>query len=423
MKLGDFLYMEGALPRFVGNLKRVGKSLDRIDRILDTDVKNSILFPHFIWSESPEGHDYWINLENKLGDAKLGKYKKLKTRIKSGETLLEPTDKTEKTKKEQIMSTSELATSIEKQINKAIEEAVANGRSTVETLVMETKEQLKDIGSKKPILSVKVNGEKRKLKSRAVPYLDRLIINAKLGLNTLLVGPAGCGKTTAARQVADSLGLDFGSICLTAGASETWLFGRQTPSGFKEGAFSKLYREGGVFLADEMDAADANLMLSINTALANGVLFNPMNGESYERHEDFIFIGAANTFGKGGNHVYTGRSRLDGATLDRFVSIEVDYDKEIEKELCPTVTIRKFLNVVRRKFRDNGYPEVVSTRQFDSFYKMYKAGVSLTEIKNSFKANMSEPAQKIVDEQFSSKLSGVIKEVHKETVEVEHDTI
>ena len=102
--------------------------------------------------------------------------------------------------------------------------------------------------------------------------------------NLLMVGPAGSGKTTLAKDVAEALGLDFGFISLSAGVTETHLFGRMLPQadgtwGYVESVFVRIYRNGGVFLLDELDAADANVMVSINAALANGVLCNPVTGE------------------------------------------------------------------------------------------------------------------------------------------------
>jgi hypothetical protein len=168
------------------------------------------------------------------------------------------------------------------------------------------------------ILVVKVDEIQRKLSKPANPLLGRLLVEVKLGHYPMLVGPAGCGKTIAAEQVAEALGRQFGHICFTAGASETWLFGRQTPNGFIEGEFSRIYREGGVFLFDEIDAADANLLMAINTALANGHLKNPISGETIQRHKDFVGIAAANTVGKGGNAQYTGRN---GWTLPRWTGL------------------------------------------------------------------------------------------------------
>lgn len=264
------------------------------------------------------------------------------------------------------------------------------------TLIEETNAKLSGLEKNKAVLHVSVDKVETKLSSRAVPYLSRLIMNSKLGLNSLLVGPAGCGKTTAAKQLSEALDLNFGTVCLTAGASETWLFGRHTPQGFIEGTFSELYREGGVFLADEFDAADANLLLSINTALANGTMFNPMSGQKVDRHKDFVFIGAANTFGKGANHVYTGRSRLDGATLDRFILIEVDYDKDIESMLCPNEFLCAWLWDARLELKNQGFEEILSTRALINFYLQLMNGLPLQEIFKSMTLSWSDDAKEVL---------------------------
>ena len=267
-------------------------------------------------------------------------------------------------------------------------------------LMHDLEKRIIEVEGKKSVLMVEIKSGKKtksaKLSQSAVPYLDRMIKNAALGFNTLLVGPAGCGKTTAAKQLSESLERQFGSVCLTAGASETWLFGRHTPTGFIEGTFSKIYREGGVFLADEMDAADSNLLLSINTALANGYMFNPMLGEEVKKHKDFVFVGAANTFGKGATHVYTGRSRLDAATLDRFIILEIGYSKKIETKLCSDRIIRDILWYTRKQLDKEGFDETLSSRAFDYCDKQYKVDVELKDIFESLCASWSPDAKSIL---------------------------
>ena len=79
----------------------------------------------------------------------------------------------------------------------------------------------------------------------------------------------------------------------------------------------------------------------LNSALANGSC--AFADGMVKRHEDFILIATANTFGNGANAQYVGRNQLDSATLDRFVTIEWGYDEELEmaiasdKEWCETV--------------------------------------------------------------------------------------
>jgi cobaltochelatase CobS len=142
--------------------------------------------------------------------------------------------------------------------------------------------------------------------------------------NVLMVGPAGSGKTTLAKAVATALSLDYGFISLSAGVTETHLLGRLLPQAdgtwaYVPSRFVEVYENGGVFLLDELDAADSNVMVAINAALANGVLANPVNGKIHVRHKDTIIIAAANTYGLGGDVMYVGRNQLDAATLDRFI--------------------------------------------------------------------------------------------------------
>lgn len=272
--------------------------------------------------------------------------------------------------------------------------------------------------SSKPVMSISLDDLKttKKLSKRASAVLPRLLINARLGLYSMLVGPAGCGKTTAAHQVAEALGLQFGSVCLTAGASETWLFGRQTPTGFIEGSFAKIYREGGVFLADEMDAADANLLLSINTALSHDKIINPMSGETLKKNPDFIFIGAANTNGKGASHIYTGRSRLDAATLDRMVIVLVDYDTELEKELCDNDELYTALNFIRADLKKLGYDEFISTRAFLATSAQLAAGVTKEEVLKSLTANWGDASKDIANKNFLKHFKSGVEEKKKEKV-------
>lgn len=281
---------------------------------------------------------------------------------------------------------------IQKDATQIIQNARLQGIELTQAMVQEVKRELQEIrSSSKSVMHVKVNdSDYKKLTTEAVPYLPRMIIHAKVGLNTLLVGPAGCGKSFSANQLAEALGLEFGHLNLTAGASETWLFGRQTPNGFIEAPFSKLYKTGGVFLADEIDAADANLMLSINTAIAGNHLYNPISGETIPRHKDFVFVGAANTYGKGADSKYTGRSRLDAATLDRFVMLKVDYNTAIEEKLCTNISLRNVLWAMREKLIELGAQEFISTRAMQIAQRQFDGGVSIVDILESISLSWPE---------------------------------
>lgn len=301
----------------------------------------------------------------------------------------------------------------------AVKKSLERANARFDEFKMQIEEKAKDMFNLKPILEIRINEspDLQKISQRVSPFLPRLIMNAKLGLYSMMVGPAGCGKTTAAHQVSEALGLQFGSVCLTAGASETWLFGRQTPTGFVEGSFSKIYREGGVFLADEMDAADANLLLSINTALSHSEMLNPMNGEVIKKHQSFIFIGAANTNGKGSTHLYTGRSRLDAATLDRMVIVNVTYDEQLEAELCTDKKLHDLLVTVRRDLKKEGYDEFISTRAFSNCYKQLMAGVPKQDIFDSLISNWSDSARELAKNRSSEFLR--LKKGEREKISID----
>ena len=152
--------------------------------------------------------------------------------------------------------------------------------------------------------------------------------------------------------------------------SESHLTGRMTATGdFISTEFLKAYEQGGVFLFDEVDAADPNILLVINSALSNGRLSVPNRKEKTmaNRHEDFYCIVAANTWGHG-SFDYSGRDQLDRAFLDRFnlVKILVEYDEELELELTQHSEVTKMLQNARQAKINRS----ISTRTIISAHKL-----------------------------------------------------
>lgn len=224
------------------------------------------------------------------------------------------------------------------------------------------------------------------------PEFQDVLTAATCGLNILLVGPAGCGKTHLAHQVAEALGRPFASISCTAGMSESALQGWMLPG--EAGAFEyvtsdfvRMYEQGGVFLFDEIDAADPNTLLFVNQALANGSFYLPIRkgASQVKRHPDFVCIAAANTFGTGANQTYAGRERLDEATLDRFRAgvVALDYDKAFERKVVDP-DLLAWGWAVRKKIADNRLSRVMSTRFLLDATKLMKAGRSFDQVKATY---------------------------------------
>ena len=143
--------------------------------------------------------------------------------------------------------------------------------------------------------------------------------------NVWLSGPSQSGKTTAASQVAEALGLGFDFHGAMEMSHE--LLGFVDANGrYHETAFVRRFRDGGVCLLDECDGWASEATLALNAALANGMMALP-NGEHVKRHNDFICIAAGNTWGAGATADYIGRNKLDGAFMQRFpVKLTWAYD-------------------------------------------------------------------------------------------------
>ena len=261
----------------------------------------------------------------------------------------------------------------------------------VQRIVGRTRDEMLAQGVVKQQIEVKLpSGETRAVEGKAHAALPRCIRLAAARRNVLLVGPAGSGKTHLAAQVAEALGLAFAHISCSAGMSEGQLTGRLLPIGdggrfeYVRSEFVKCYEEGGVFLFDEIDAADSNTLLVLNAALANGqmALANRPECPTAKKHPDFVCIAAANTFGTGADRQYVGRNQLDESTLDRFRigQVEMDYDAEVEKALCPDDELRGRLQGYREQIKANRLRRVISTRFLRDAYVMKQAGDSDADI-------------------------------------------
>tara|TARA_R110000824_G_scaffold82382_2_gene206460 strand:- start:964 stop:2199 length:1236 start_codon:yes stop_codon:yes gene_type:complete len=215
-------------------------------------------------------------------------------------------------------------------------------------------------------------GERHTPKGHAHPCFSDLVNRISAGLPTMLVGEAGTGKTFIVEQVANYLGRPFGTISCTGGMTESQFTGRLVPIGeggtfeFMETTLIKMVREGGIFLADEFDAADPNVALVLNQLSANRRLVLPNNPVEpcIEAHPDFVIVFSANTFGTGADRMYVGRNQLDAATLDRVKmgTLVVGYDATLERKLIPNTELRKAFQDVRKKAQATRLRRVISMR-------------------------------------------------------------
>lgn len=149
-----------------------------------------------------------------------------------------------------------------------------------------------------------------------------------------LVGPAGSSKSTAAEICADLLSVDCYLVPLGPQSSKGDLVGFVDAHGNPVWtAIRRAYTDGGLLCLDEIDAANAGVLTILNSLLAQNSYRWP-DGTVTERHAEFYYMAAGNTYGTGANLQYIGRNALDAASLDRFVTVIWDYDPELEKALA-----------------------------------------------------------------------------------------
>lgn len=232
----------------------------------------------------------------------------------------------------------------------------------------------------RPIEVIMPDGEKRNVGRQHKLFPD-LMEYVKLRLNVLLVGPAGGGKTTATEKAAEAMGMKFYLQPMGPSVTESRLLGWVDANGkLVRTLFRDAYEHGGLFMADEMDNSNASALTTLNGALANGMVGFPDG--MVMRHPDFVFVGGANTYGRGADRVYVGRQQLDGATLDRFVTVDWDYDEDFERYLAGTDTHGwvNYVQQVRKIAFANKLRVLVSPRSSIDGLTMLRAGIARDKV-------------------------------------------
>lgn len=230
-------------------------------------------------------------------------------------------------------------------------------------------------------------GEVRKLDGVQHKQFAKVLQTLGCGLNVFMVGSAGTGKTTIAERAAQALGLEFSAQSFNAQSSKSDLVGFTTANGVYVGTeFRKRFEFGGVYLMDEIDNANPNILGTLNAALANGYMAFPDG--MVKRHAGFVAIAAGNTYGNGATAQYVGRNPIDGATKDRFVFMDILIDENVEDAMMQAEgldasVLAKWTNIVRsarNNVQSHGLQVIVSPRSARDGARLLKAGFSTTEV-------------------------------------------
>lgn len=198
------------------------------------------------------------------------------------------------------------------------------------------------------IISVTIDGKTTETKTDKVldSNFAKVLKYVSNGENVYLYGPAGSGKNVIGEEVAKALNIPFyyqNTILTKFDVS-----GYKNAKGeFEQTPFYKAWKFGGVYFADELDNSQAEAIIALNAALANGYYTFADTNERVEKHPNFRCIAAGNTNGQGATEEYCGRYQMDESSRDRFVFVKIDYNSKVEESITKHTDILEFICALR----------------------------------------------------------------------------
>ena len=270
-------------------------------------------------------------------------------------------------------------------VGRAVEGAV--GKAEVRALVR--REVARTVDEASPsVVDVRLGGGATiRVTGDTHAVLPDLLLGLGAGCHVFLVGPAGTGKSTMAQQAAAGLKLDFFALSVGPTTPTSKVFGYLDAGGsYHDTPFRRAYQQGGLMLIDELDNGHAGLLTELNQALALDICAFPDG--MVARHPGFRLVTTGNTYGTGADRQYVGRQALDAATLDRFITIDVPVDENLEARLAlahapsrPEQAERMLAEVrrLRQLAEEQRLPVILSPRASINAAKLLEAGTSVAK--------------------------------------------
>ena len=149
------------------------------------------------------------------------------------------------------------------------------------------------------------------------------------GLFVLIIGPKGTGKTSLVRDFAKNRNLDLESINFSLRTRESHLIGTKTLTEgtvrFDEGLLVKSMKEGNLLYLDEINSAEADVLLRLDEALDDRrqIVLKESTGEVVKAKENWFVVATINPL------THSGTKELPPQILSRFpVRIRLEYPPE-----------------------------------------------------------------------------------------------
>ena len=214
------------------------------------------------------------------------------------------------------------------------------------------------------------------------------------GLFVLIIGPKGTGKTSLVRDFAKSKGANLESINFSLRTRESHLVGTKTLTdgtvSFDEGVLIKSMREGSMLYLDEINSAEADVLLRLDEALDDRrqIALKESTGEVVVAKEKWFVIATINPL------THSGTKELPPQLLSRFpVRIRLEYPpEEVELEIVKKhvsaehdseiVQAIKLANTLRQAAAVEELFYSPSLRETIAFAKLLDGGMAAKEAAN-----------------------------------------
>jgi len=149
------------------------------------------------------------------------------------------------------------------------------------------------------------------------------------GLFVLIIGPKGTGKTSLVREYAIQKSKELESINFSLRTRESHLVGTKNlvdgNIGFDEGILVKSMKEGNILYLDEINAAEADVLLRLDEALDDRrqIILKESDGQIIKAKDSWFVVATINPL------THVGTKELPPQLLSRFpVRIRLDYPPE-----------------------------------------------------------------------------------------------
>lgn len=214
------------------------------------------------------------------------------------------------------------------------------------------------------------------------------------GLFVLIIGPKGTGKTSLVRDFAKGKGINLESINFSLRTRESHLVGTKTLTdgtvSFDEGLLIKSMREGSMLYLDEINSAEADVLLRLDEALDDRrqIALKESTGEVVKAKENWFVVATINPL------THSGTKELPPQLLSRFpVRIRLEYPpEEVELEIVKKhvsgehdseiVQAIKLANTLRQAAAVEELFYSPSLRETIAFAKLLDGGMAAKEAAN-----------------------------------------